>query len=147
MLFRRLQRHQIDYVDKANLQIGQGSPQQVHGRQRLEGGNIAGARHHHVGLAVFVVARPFPDADAGGAMLDGGIHVEVLQRRLFSCDDDIDKIVAAQAMVGDRKQRVGIGRQINTDNIGLLVTGMIDEARVLVRKPLWSWRQTWDESR
>src|SRR5882724_12163031 len=38
MLFRRLQRHQIDYVDKANLQIGQGSPQQVHGRQRLEVG-------------------------------------------------------------------------------------------------------------
>ena len=65
MLARRLQRHQVDDVDDADLQRRQPLAQQTHGRQRFERRHVAGARHHDVGRAVLVVARPRPDADAG----------------------------------------------------------------------------------
>ncbi len=65
-------------------------------------------------------------------MFDGGIHVQPLQLRLFAGDDDIDVVAAAQAMVGDREQRVGVRRQIDADDIRLLVHHMVDETRVLV---------------
>ncbi len=65
-------------------------------------------------------------------MLDGGVHVQPLQRRLFARDDHVDVIAAAQAMVGHGQKRVGIRRQINADDFGLLVDHVIDEAGVLV---------------
>ncbi len=39
---------------------------------------VAGAGHHHVGLAARVVAGPGPDPDAGGAVAFGGFHIEPL---------------------------------------------------------------------
>ena len=68
--------------------------------QRLERGHVAAAGHHHVGLAALVVAGPLPDADAGGAVLDGRVHVEPLQRGLLAGDDHVDVVAAAQAVVG-----------------------------------------------
>ena len=43
-------------------------------------------------------------------------------------------MTAAQAVVGDRKQRIGVGRQINSHDVGFLVGHVIDESRVLVRE-------------
>ena len=129
---RGLQRHQIDDVDHADLEIREVLAQKIHGGERLQRGDVAGAGHHHVRLAACVVARPVPDADARGAVLDGRIHVEPLQRGLLAGDDDVDVVAAAQAMVGDREQRVGVGRQIDADDVRLLVDHMIDEAGVLV---------------
>ena len=115
---------------------GQMLAKQIHGRQRLQRGHIAAARHHHIGLAALVVAGPFPDADAGRAMFDRLVHRQPCGRGLFAGDDDVDVVAAAQAMVGDGEQAVGIGRQIDADDLGLLVHDVIDEAGVLVGEPV-----------
>ena len=75
MLARRLQPHQIDDVDDADLQLGQCVAQQRHRRQHLERRHVARRRHHEIGLAAVVVARPLPAADAGGAVPHGRVHV------------------------------------------------------------------------
>jgi len=52
-------------------------------------------------------------------MPNRGFHVEILQGSLFA---------------GDGQERIGVRRQINADNVPLLVRDKIDEARVLVRE-------------
>src|SRR5262249_22307611 len=98
--------------------------------------HVASTRHHDIRLAAFVVARPLPDTDSGGAVLDGLVHFEPLRLRLFSSDDHIDEVAAAEAEIGDREQRVGVGWQIDPDYVGLLVHDVVDEAGVLVREPV-----------
>jgi hypothetical protein len=41
-------------------------------------------------------------------VLDGGVHVQVLQVHLLVADDDIDVVVAAQAVVGGGEQAVDV---------------------------------------
>ena len=60
------------------------------------------------------------------------VHVEPLQLRLLARDDDVDVVAAAQAVVHDRQQRVGVRRQVHANHVGLLVDDVIDEARILV---------------
>ena len=137
MLAGGLQRHQIDDVDDANLQMsGKCWRSKSHRGQRFQRGHVAGASHHHVRLAALVVAGPVPDADARRAVLDRGFHVEPLRRGLLAGHDHVDVVAAAQAMVRDREQRVGIGRQIDADDVRLLVHHMIDEAGILVAEPV-----------
>ena len=69
---------------------------------------------------------------AGGAVADGRVDVEPLPLRLLAGDDQVDVVAAAQAVIGDRQQAVGVGRQIDARDVGLLVGDVIDEARVLV---------------
>ena len=57
-----------------------------------------------------------------------------MRRGLFAGDDHIDVIAAAQAVVGDREQAVGIGRQIDADDLGFFVHDVIDEAGILMRE-------------
>ncbi len=76
MLARRLQLHQVHDVDHPDFQLGQVLAQEIHRGERFKRRHIAAAGHHHIGLAALIVAGPFPDADAGGAMLDGLVHVE-----------------------------------------------------------------------
>ena len=52
--------------------------------------------------------------------------------RLLAGHDDVDVVAAAQAVVGHREQRVGVRRQVDPDDLGLLVHDVVDEARVLV---------------
>ena len=106
----------------------------VHRRECFERGHIATARHHHIGLAALVVAGPFPDADAGAAMLDRLVHRQPHRRGLFAGDDHVDVIAAAQAMVGDGEQAVRIGRQIDAHDFGFLVHDVVDEAGILMRE-------------
>ena len=101
MLALRLELHQIDDVDDAHFQFRQVLPQHFDRRQRFQRRHVAAAGHHDIRLAALVVAGPFPDADAGGAMLDGRVHVQPLRRGLLAGDDHVDVIAAAQAMVGD----------------------------------------------
>ena len=114
------------------LSSGQMLAQQLDGGQRLQGRHVAAAGHHHVGLAAAVVARPFPDAEPGLAVLDRLVHRQPLRRGLLAGDDDVDVVAAAQAMVGDREQAVGVGRQVDADDLGLLVHDVVDEAGILV---------------
>ena len=99
----RLERHQIDDVDDANLQLRDVPAKQIDGGQRLQRRHVAAAGHHHVGLAALVVAGPLPDADAGRAVLDRLIHGQPLRRRLLAGDDHVDVVAAAQAVVGDAR--------------------------------------------
>ena len=127
----RLQPHQVDHVDHPHLQVGQVLAQQVGGGEDLQRGHVAGAGEHHVGVAV-VVAGPVPDAQAAGAVQDGVVHVQPGRRGLLAGDDDVDVVAAAQAVVGDRQQGVGVRRQVDPDDLGLLVHHVVDEAGVLV---------------
>ena len=52
--------------------------------------------------------------------------------RLLAGDDEVDVVAAAQAVIGDGEQRVGVGRQVDADDVGFLVGDVIDEAGVLV---------------
>ena len=83
--------------------------QEVDGGEGLQGRHIATARHHHIGLAATVVAGPLPDPKAGGAVLDRLVHRQPLRGRLLAGNDDVDVVPAAQAVVGNRKQAVGVG--------------------------------------
>ena len=65
-------------------------------------------------------------------MRDGRVHVEPLRRRLLAGDDDVDVVAAAQAVVGDREQRVRVGRQVDADDFRLLVDHVVDEAGILM---------------
>ena len=132
MLRRRLQRHQIYHVHKADLYVGEILAQQVNRSQSLKRGDVTGAGNDHVGLAVLIGTGPIPDSDASGAVLDGSLHLEPLQGRLLSRDDYIDVMPAAQAVIGHGKQGVGIGRQIDAHDIRFLVHHKIDEAGVLM---------------
>ena len=95
-------------------------------------GTSPAARHHDIGLAALVVAGPFPDADAGGAMGDGCVHIQPLRRGLFAGHDDVDIVAAAQAMIGDGQQRIGIRRQIDAHDVRFFVHDVIDETGVLM---------------
>ena len=130
----RLQLHEIDDVDHPDLQIGQMLAQDGDGGERFQRRHVAAAGHDHVGLTALVIARPMPDADALGAVLDGGVHCQPLRRRVFAGDHDVDIVAAAQAMVHHRQQAVGIRRQINAHDLGLLVHDVVDEAGILVRE-------------
>ena len=73
-----------------------------------------------------------PDADAIGAVLDGGVHRQPLRRRVLAGDHDVDVMAAAQTVVPDRQQAVGVRRKIDAHDGGLLVDHVVDEAGVLV---------------
>ena len=67
---------------------------------------------------------------------DRGVHVEELRRGLLAGHDHVDEVAAPQALVGDRQQRVGVRRQPDAHDVGLLVDHMVDEAGVLVAEPV-----------
>ena len=100
--------------------------------QSLQRRHVAAAGHHHVGLAAPVVAGPLPDPEPGLAVLDRLVHRQPLGRGLLAGDDDVDVVAAAQAVIGDRQQAVGVGRQVDADDLGLLVDDVVDEPRVLM---------------
>ena len=64
--------------------------------------------------------------------------------RLLVRDDDVDVVVAAQAMVGDGEQAVGVGRQVDAHTSGLLFATTSRKPGSWCVKPLWSCRQTRD---
>ena len=128
----RLEFHQIHHVDHPDFQFGEKLPQQLDSGQGFEGRHVATTHHHDIRLAAAVVARPRPDADAGGAMFDGGVHVEPLRRGLLPGDNHVHVVAAAQAVVRHREQGVRIGRQIDADDFRLLVHDVVDETGVLM---------------
>src|SRR5204862_3710831 len=72
----------------------------------------------------------------GGAMFDCRIHIQPLRGGLLANHDYVDVIAAAQAMVSDGEERVRIRRQVDSDDLGLLVHDMIDEAGILMTEPV-----------
>ena len=86
------------------------------------------------GSHTLIVAGPFPDADALGAVRDGGVHVQVLKMQLLVGDDHIDVVLAPQAVVGHREQAIHIGRKINAGHRRALVQNHVQETGILVRE-------------
>jgi hypothetical protein len=132
VLARRLQSHQVYDIDDADLQFGGMMPDQLDGGKGFQRRHVAAARHHHVGLLAAVVARPFPDSQSGLAVLDRLVHRQPLRRRLLASDNDVDVVAAPQAVIGHREQAIGVRRQIDADNVGLLVDDVIDEPGILM---------------
>ena len=129
-----LQLHQIDDIDHPDLQIGQMLAKNGNGGQNLQRGRVAAAGHHHVRLAALIVAGPLPDANSFRAMHDRGVHGQPLRQGVFAGHHHVDVMPAAQAMIEDRQQAIGIGRQIHADDVGLLVDHVVEEAGILVRE-------------
>ena len=128
----RLQPHEIDDVNDADLQLGQMLAHDRNGRESFECRDVAAAGHDDIGRDFLIVARPRPDADAFGAMLDRGVHREPLRRGMFSRDDDVDVMAAAQAVIHDGEQTVSVRRQIDAHDLGLLIHDVIDESGILM---------------
>ena len=131
MLAFGLELHQVDDIDHSHLELRQVLPDEVGGRQRLERRDIARAGHHDVRFSG-IVAGPIPDPDAARAVHDRIVHRQVVERPLLARHDDIDVLAAAQTVIGDRKQAVRVGGQVDADDLGFLVHHEVDKAGVLV---------------
>src|SRR4051812_2815254 len=102
------QPHEVDDVHDAHVQVGERPPQDRRRRQRLERGDVAGAREHHVRLlAVDLGAGPLPDADAPRAVRERIVGREPVHARLLPGDDDVHEVARPEAAVERRQQRVG----------------------------------------
>src|SRR5215471_13684918 len=129
-----LQTQQINHVDIANLEVGKLLAQHGDSRQSLLGRNVAGRSHYDLRLDTLVTTRRFPPANALSAVGDSRIHDEVLQVLLFIADDYVDVVLAPQAVVGNRQQRVDVRRQVNSHHFGALVKNHVQEPGVLMGK-------------
>ena len=127
-----LQAHEIDHVDDADLQFRKIAAQHFNRGEGFQSWHVTGASHDDIRFAALIVAGPGPNADAGRAMLNSALNVEPLRGGLFTGDNDVDIMTAAQAMVSDGEKSVCVGRQIDANDLGFLVHRMIDEAGVLM---------------
>src|SRR5437899_3078536 len=106
--------------------------QKINRSQRFQSGDIPSARHHDIRLAALVRTGPGPNAYTSRAVSNRSIHIEPLQLRLLAGDNYVYVVPTAQTVIGHRKQRVGVRRQVDAYNVGFLVHHEIDEAGVLV---------------
>jgi hypothetical protein len=136
VLALRLQLHEVNDVDDANLESRQMLTQHGDSRQHFQGRRIAAACQDDIRLAALIVARPLPDADTLGAVHDRGIHGQPLRQGVFAGHHHVDVVSAAQAVIEDRQQAVCIGRQIHANDVGFLVDDVIEKPWVLMRKTI-----------
>ena len=129
------QGHQVDDVHEADPQVRHVVAQQLGRRQRLLGRYVARARQHDVRPLVLGARRcPLPDPRAGRAVAVRLLEREVLQVRLLVDDDQVDVVLAAQAVVHDRQRRVGVRRQPHPDDPRRERQHRVDQPRALVRE-------------
>src|SRR3954451_1389091 len=134
MLLLRLQRHQIHHIDQPYPEFGYVLPQKLNRSQCFKGWNIPSASQHDVRLSVLVIACPAPDPDSSRTVLYSGIQVKPLKLGLLPSHDNVNEIARTQALVGDEKKGIDVGRKIDTDDIRFLVDDMIAETWILMRK-------------
>lgn len=123
---------QVDAVDAADPEVREVLQEQVDGGEGLVRADVAAARHDQVRLGARVRRELRPDTDALCAVLDGGLHRQVLQVVLLVGDDDVDVVGRPEAVVHARQQAVAVGREVDADDFGGLVGYHVEEARVLV---------------
>ena len=139
MLALGLEAHEVDDVHEPHVQVRQPLAQERCGREGLERGNVTAAGQHDVRIAV-LVRRPLLHAETSRAVDDGVLHREEVECRLLAGDDHVD--VAAEAVIRDREQGVRVRRQVDADDLRLLVHDVVDEAGILVREAVVSRRHT-----
>ena len=130
----RLQLHQVDHVDETDLQIGQVVAQDSRRGERFEGRGIAAAGDNDIGFLSCVVGRPIPNGNALRAVVDRLFHRQPLEAGVLGCYDDVDVVLALDAMVKAGKQAVRIGREIHAHHVRLFVGDVVEESGILVRK-------------
>jgi hypothetical protein len=69
-------------------------------------------------------------------MRGGLLHGQPLRRGLLTGDDHVDTVAGPQAVVCNPEQGIGVRREIDADDIGLLVGDEIDEAGVLMAETI-----------
>ncbi len=115
------------------LKLGQRLSQQIDRGQGFERRHVAGASHHNVGLKAFGFGTgPRPYSNAGVAVGSGLLHGQPLRGGLLAGNDHVDAIIGPKTMVGNPEQRIGIGRKIDANDVGLLVDHEIDETGILM---------------
>jgi hypothetical protein len=126
------QLEQVDDVDEAHFHVREVLAQESGCREGFLGHDVSARGDDDVGLFAVVVGRPVPNANALGAVGDGGVHVEELDVVLLVGDDDVDVVGGAEAVVHCAQQAVCIGWEVDADNFGRLVDDDREEAGVLV---------------
>src|SRR5262249_14069586 len=134
MVLARLELEKIHHVDKTDLDVGKLLAKQYGRSQCLLSRDVSGSTHHDVRFGSVVVTGPIPDAKSLSAMFNRLIHIQVLKVQLLIGNDHIDVVLALQAVVGDREQAVGVGRQVDARHCGTLIQHHVEETRVLVGK-------------
>lgn len=92
---------EIDDVDESDLKVGNEFFEQGSGGERLVGWDISARSHNNIWFLALVVGGPVPDSETLSAVRDSFFHAEELEVVLLICDDDVDIVGAAQAMVCD----------------------------------------------
>lgn len=112
---------EIDHVHETDFDLGEMLAEKGGGGEGFLGYDVAAGGHDYVGLFVEIIGSPAPDSGAFCAMCDGVFHVEVLKMALLVCDDDVDVALAAEAVVANGEETVGIWGKVDTDDLGALV--------------------------
>src|SRR3569833_3808068 len=124
MFTRRLQRHQIDHVYHPNSNIGNEIAEQHDCGKSLKRWHVARARHYYIRIP-FIIAGPLENAESRRAMLHCSVHVQPYCLWLLARNDHVYVLPAPQTMLRNRKQRVGVWRQINAYDVSLLIGDMV----------------------
>ena len=114
------------------FRLRQVSPQDRHGGQGLQRRHVAAQAITTSGSPPWSLLAqsqmPMPSVQCA----HGRVHGQPLRQRVLAGHHDVDVVAAAQAVVHHRQQAVGIRRQVDADDVGLLVDHVVDEAGVLV---------------
>jgi len=62
------------------------------------------------------------------------VHGQPLREGVFARHHDVDVIPAAQAVIENRQQAVGVGRKVNPHDVRFLVDDMVEKTRILMRE-------------
>jgi hypothetical protein len=128
MLRAGLEPYEIDDIDYPNFQIGQVFTQDRYGGQNFERRRVTAASHHDIRFHILVVARPLQDADSLGAVDGGLLHRQPLRQRMLASNHNVHVVPTAQAMIEHRQEAIGVRRQIDPNDVRLLVDDVIEEA-------------------
>ena len=121
------------HVDDPDPQLGRVPAQQPAAASVSMRRHVAGAAEDHVGLArrSSVPAHSQREAPAA-ACARASSKVRYCSCGCLSIDDQVDVVAAAQAVVGDREQAVGVRREVDADDLAAQRDHRVDQARALV---------------
>ena len=93
------QLEKVDNVDKTDLQVWQVSTQKSGGGKGFVSRHITAGCHDKVRLFTLVIRSPLPDPYTLRAVCNGLVHGKELEVLLLVCNNDVDVILTAQAVI------------------------------------------------
>ena len=125
---------EVDNVDETDLESWEVFAEECDSSEGFVSWYVAARGKDDIGVLTLVVGCPVPDSDASGTVFDCFFHVEELQVVLLICYNNVDVVYTLEAVVGDRKETISIGWEINADDFWALVCDNVKETRVLMGK-------------